>query len=314
MGMDRLAAMETLVRVLETGSFSEAARQLHLGQPAVSKTIAQLEARLGAKLMLRSTRGLTATEAGENFYKRAKRAIEEADEADLAARGAGASLSGRLRISAAPTFASLHVIPHLPQFLAMHPDLDMEIVLDDRQIDLVEEGIDVSLRTGELADSSLTARKIGQASRLIVGAPAYFARAGEPSTPSELVAHESIVYTRGWGRDAWTFRKDSSEISVPVRGRLRVSAAEGVRAAVLAAIGVAVASEWMFSRELASGEVKAVLTDWVIAPIDLWAIFSSGRVASAKARIFANFVEERLAQSSTALARKEPARAHSPRE
>ena len=166
--MDRLAAMEILVRVLETGSFSEAARQLHLGQPAVSKTIAQLEARLGAKLLLRSTRGLTATEAGENFYKRAKRAIEEADEADLAARGAGAGLSGRLRIGAAPTFASLHVVPHLPQFLAMHPDLDLEIVLDDRPIDLVEEGIDVSLRTGDLADSSLTARKIGQAPRLIV--------------------------------------------------------------------------------------------------------------------------------------------------
>ena len=312
--MDRLAAMEILVRVLETGSFSEAARQLHLGQPAVSKTIAQLEARLGAKLLLRSTRGLTATEAGENFYKRAKRAIEEADEADLAARGAGAGLSGRLRIGAAPTFASLHVVPHLPQFLAMHPDLDLEIVLDDRPIDLVEEGIDVSLRTGDLADSSLTARKIGQASRLIVGAPAYFARAGEPSTPSELSAHQSIIYTRRPGGDAWTFRKESSEISVTLIGRLRVSAAEGVRSAVLAAIGVAVASEWMFSRELASGEVKAVLTDWVIAPIDLWAVFPSGRAASAKARSFASFVEERLAQSSMAPSRHVQSPEHSSRE
>lgn len=312
--MDRLAAMETLVRVLETGSFSEAARQLHLGQPAVSKAIAHLEARLGAKLLLRSTRGLTATEAGENFYKRAKRAIEEADEADLAARGAGAGLSGRLRIAAGPTFASLHVVPHLAQFLAMHPDLDLEIVLDDRPIDLVEEGIDVSLRTGDLADSSLTARKIGQAPRLVVGAPAYFARTGEPSTPGELIAHQSIVYTRRPGGDAWTFRKEASEISVTLKGRLRVSAAEGVRSAVLAAIGVAVASEWMFSRELAAGEVKAVLTDWVIAPIDLWAVFPSGRAASAKARSFANFVEERLAQSSTALARQECVPLHSQRE
>lgn len=219
--MDRLAAMETFVRVVETGSFSEAARQLHVGQPAVSKTIAQLEDRLGVKLLLRSTRGLMPTEAGENFFQRAKCSIEEADEADLAARGAGASLSGRLRVSAATTFASLHVIPHLPKFLAEHPDLDMEVILDDRQIDLVEEGIDISLRMGELADSSLTARKIGQARRLVVGAPSYFEKVGEPKIPSELVAHESIIYAKGPGRDVWRFRKDSSEISVTVRGRLR---------------------------------------------------------------------------------------------
>jgi DNA-binding transcriptional LysR family regulator len=292
--MDRLAAMETFIRVVETGSFSEAARQLHLGQPAISKSIAQLEERLGVKLLLRSTRGLTPTEAGERFYHRAKRAIEEADEADLAARGAGAGLTGRLRISAAPTFASLHVIPHLPEFLAAHPALDMEIILDDRQIDLIEEGIDVSLRIGELADSRLTARRIGQTRRLVIGTPAYLARAGEPHMPGELMAHECVVYAKGPGRDVWLFRRESSEISVTVKGRLRVSAAEGVRSAVLAGMGLSVVSEWMFSRELTSGEVKAVLTDWTIAPIDLWAVFPAGRVASAKARSFADFVEERL--------------------
>ncbi|MGK9171347.1 LysR family transcriptional regulator [Inquilinus limosus] len=297
--MDRLAAMEAFVRVMETGSFSEAARQLHIGQPAVSKTIAQLEDRLGVKLLLRSTRGLTPTEAGETFYHRAKRSIEEADEADLAARGAGASLSGRLRVSAAPTFAALHVIPHLPKFLAAHPQLDLEVVLDDRQIDLIEEGIDISLRMGELTDSSLTARRIARAPRLVVGTPAYFQQAGEPRTPGELIAHDCVVHARGPGRDAWMFRKESSEISVTVRGRLRVSAAEGVRSAVLAGMGLAVASQWMFSRELASGRVRAVLTDWIIAPIDLWAVFPAGRIASAKARAFAAFVEEQLASSET---------------
>lgn len=295
--MDRLAAMETFVKVVETGSFSEAARQLHVGQPAVSKTVAQLEDRLGVKLLLRSTRGLMPTEAGENFFRRARRAIEEADEADLAARGAGAGLSGRLRVSAATTFASLYVIPHLPRFLAEHPDLDMEVILDDRQIDLVEEGIDISLRMGELADSSLAARKIGQARRLVIGAPSYLEKVGEPKIPSELVAHENIIHARGPGGDVWMFRKDSSEISVTVRGRLRVSAAEGVRSAVLAGMGLAVASEWMFARELASGEVKAVLTDWLIAPIDLWAVFPGGRIASAKARAFAAFIEMQLAQA-----------------
>lgn len=216
--MDRLAAMETFVRVVETGSFSEAARQFRVGQPAISKTVALLEGRLGVKLLLRSTRGLMPTEAGENFYQRAKRSIEEADEADLAARGAGSSLSGRLRVGAATTFASLHVIPHLPKFLAEHPHLDMELILDDRHIDLIEEGIDVCLRMGDLADSTVTARRIGQARRVVIGAPSYFGKAGEPRIPAELMAHESVIHGKGPGRDVWMFRKDSTEVSVTVKG------------------------------------------------------------------------------------------------
>jgi DNA-binding transcriptional LysR family regulator len=161
MTMDRLAAMEAFVRVVETGSFSVAARQLDIGQPAVSKTVAQLEERLGVRLLIRSTRGLTPTEAGQNFYERAKRAVDEADEADVAARGANASLSGVLRITAAVTFARLHVVPRLGAFLAEHPALSIGVILDDRNIDLTQSGVDVALRMGSLEDSALTARKIG---------------------------------------------------------------------------------------------------------------------------------------------------------
>jgi DNA-binding transcriptional LysR family regulator len=171
----------------------------------------------------------------------------------------------------------------------------MEIVLDDGHIDLIEEGIDISLRMGALPDSNLTARKIGQSPRLVVAAPSYLERAGEPRIPDELMSHEGIIYAKGSGRDVWMFRKDSSEVSVSLRGRVRISAAEGVRAAVLAGMGLAVASEWMFAPELASGHVKAVLDDWALAPIDLWAVFPAGRSVSAKARAFAAFVEEQLA-------------------
>ena len=170
--MDRLTAMEAFVRVIDTGSFSAAARQLHIGQPAISKTIAQLEDRLGVKLVLRSNKGLTPTEAGQNFYDRARRAIEEADEADLAARGAGAALTGRLRVCVAVTFGRLHVIPILPEFLEHHPALEIEIIMDDRSVDLVEEGIDVAIRMGSMRDSTLTARKIGECQRLVMGTPA----------------------------------------------------------------------------------------------------------------------------------------------
>jgi DNA-binding transcriptional LysR family regulator len=247
-------------------------------------------------LLLRSTRRLVPTDAGEQFYLRAKRVLEEADDAELAAKGAGAGLSGRLRVSAAPTFASLHIIPHLPRFLASHPALSIEIVLDDRVVDLIEEGVDVSLRMGDLVDSSLTARKITQARRLVLGTPAYFRQAGEPRVPADLSAHECIIYAAG-PESVWTFRKDTSEASVSVRGRVRVSAAEGVRSAVLAGMGIAIASEWMFAPELLSGEVRAVLTDWLVPPLDLWAVFPAGRTASAKARAFASFVEDCLTSS-----------------
>jgi DNA-binding transcriptional LysR family regulator len=299
--MDRLASMETFVRVVETGSFSSAARHLRVGQPAVSKTVAQLEERLGVKLLIRSTRGLSTTEAGQAYLERARRSIEEADEADLAARGAGAGLTGRLRISAATTFASIHIIPALPAFLSEHAGLDLEIVLDDRNIDLVDEGVDVALRMGKLADSSLTARRLGEGRRIVVGTPAYFERAGMPRVPGDLLDHKAIVYLRT-GEDAWTFSQGSVEESVTMRSRLKVSAAEGVRAAVFADMGLAVASEWMFRPELEAGTAMAVLADWELPALDLWAVFPAGRVTTAKARAFiAHFVRGFFAREADRL-------------
>lgn len=293
--MDRMAAMEVFVRVVDAGSFSAAARSLRVGQPAISKTVAQLESRLGVKLLVRSTRGLAPTEAGLNFYERARRSIEEADEADLAARGAGAGLSGRLRVCAAVTFARIHLMPHLPAFLARHPELQMEVVLDDRNVDLVHEGIDAALRMGRLEDSALTARRIASSRIAVLGTEAYFARRGIPATPGDLVAHDAIVYAQRGGGAVWTFRRGEAELSVTVQGRLRVSAAEGVRAAVLADMGLAVASEWMFAPELASGRVRSVLDDWELPRLDLWAVFPAGRTATVKARTFIRFVEDVMA-------------------
>lgn len=297
--MDRYSAMEAFVRVLETGSFSAAARHLHVGQPAISKKIAELEERLGVRLLLRSTHGLAATEAGQNYYERAKRAIEEAEEADLAARGAGTGLTGRLRISAAVTFASRYVIPHLPDFLDQHPALEVEVVMDDRSIDLVEDGIDVALRMGALPDSALTARKIADCPRMVVGTPDYFARGGEPSSPTDLANHQAVVMEQRGNGAAWTFRKESTEVAVVVQGRLRVTAGEGLRAAVLAGMGLAVSSEWLFSSELASGQVRRTLQDWTLPPLDLSAVFPTGRLASAKARAFTSYIEQVLENART---------------
>jgi DNA-binding transcriptional LysR family regulator len=284
--------MEAFVLVVDTGSFSAAARRLNVGQPAVSKLVAQLEERLGVKLLVRTTRGLTATEAGLNYYERARRSIEEADEAESAARGAGSGLTGRLRICGAVTFARIHLMPRLPEFLARHPELEMEVVLDDRNIDLVQEGIDVALRMGQLSDSSLTARRIASGRHVVVGTPAYFERTGRPAAPGDLAAHQAVIYDQKAGGRDWTFQRDDAEIAVTLKGRLRVSAAEGVRAAVLANAGIAVASEWMFSPEIADRTVQMVLQDWELPRIDLWAVFPAGRTATTKARTFTQFVQE----------------------
>ena len=257
--MDRFAAMEAFIRVVDAGSFSGAAKQLRVGQPAVSKTIAQLEDRLAVRLLLRSTHRLTPTEAGRNFYERAKRAIEEA--------------------------------------LAEHPSLDIDVVLDDRDLDLVAAGIDVALLIGRLTDSALTVRKIGQCRRSVIGTPAYLAARGVPQTPADLLAHQAIVYEQRDGGATWVFRQGTSETTVTVSGRLRVSAGEGIRDGVLAGLGFAIGSEWLFTPELKSGAVQTVLTEWQLPHVDLWAVFPTGRQASAKARAFASFVESQMSIS-----------------
>lgn len=291
--MDRLLAMRALVRVIETGSFSAAARQLRTGQPAVSRSVAQLEKRLGVPLLLRSSRKLVPTESGRNFYEHAKRALEEADEAELAARGVGAGLSGTLRFAAAITFSRLHVVPLLPAFMAQHPGLQIEAILDDRNVDLIEEGIDMALRIGKLADSAHVAHRIGQTRRAIIGSREYFAKAGKPRKPADLAKHESVIYLQGGGGEEWTFSKGNKREQGVLQGRLRTTAAEVMREAVLSGMGLCIATDAMFPPKDSKG-LERVLTDWQLPPVDIWAVFPAGRRASAKARAFAAHVEEGL--------------------
>jgi DNA-binding transcriptional LysR family regulator len=232
--MDRLREMEIFIRVVETGSFSAAGRDFNLGQPSVSKTIAALEERLGARLLVRSTRQLSPTEAGTAYYERASRVVAEANEAEAAAQGAGAGIEGRLRISAPVTFGRLHLVPKLGEFFEANPRVRLELVMDDRIVDLVAESIDAALRLGALTDSALKARKLAQADRVVIASPAYLARKGTPLTPADLLGHYGIVYGQNSGGQEWLFRRGSSEIPIRIQPRLTLSAAEGVREAVLA--------------------------------------------------------------------------------
>lgn len=292
--LDRFQVMATFVRVIETGSFSAAARDLRTGQPAVSKAVAALEAQLGTRLLVRSTRHLSPTEAGAAFYERAKRALEEADGAEAAARAFGHGLEGRLRVSAPVTFARLHMIPHLAAFLDANAGVRLELVLDDRSIDLLEENIDVAFRTGVLADSAMSARKIAESRRSLVASPDYLARRGAPRRPAELLQHDAIVFSQPAGGSDWRFTQGTSETSIRPNSRLEVSAAEGLRAAVIAGLGLALATEWVFAPELGSGEIVRLLPDWDLPRTDLWAVYPAGRLPSGKARAFTLWLEKAL--------------------
>lgn len=296
--MDRLGLMETFVHVFQSGSFSVAARHLNVGQSAVSKSVARLEQQLGVRLLMRSTRGLTPTEAGQTYYERARRAIEEAERADLAARDAGARLTGRLRVSGGVTFTRLYLLPRLARFLAEHPKLSLEFVLDDRPVDLIEEGVDIGLRYGPLDDSSLVGRKVATVRRSVLGTPDYFDRAGVPTAPAELTEHEVVIYMRDrGGGGTWIFRRGEAETSVTLPGRLRLNSSEGVRASVLSGLGLAIVSEWLFGPELACGAVRAVLGEWALPEVELWTVFPAGRMPNAKARAFATFVQDEINSS-----------------
>jgi len=295
MSIDRLAAMEIFVRVVDAGSFSAAATQLGVGQPAVSKTVAQLEERLGVRLLVRSTRSLSLTDAGRNFYENAKGAIDGVNHAEQVARGAG-GLSGTLRVSASLCFSRIHVMPRLPEFLAQHPGMDINIIVSDRYVNLAEEGVDLALRTGTLTDTSLNVRKIAQVPIRVMATSAYWKAHGKPKTPNDLVAHECVILDReGKLFDEWLFRKGALECTMKTRGRLTVSAAEGLREAVLSGLGIVVVSEWLFSPELGSGAVESALDDWILPMHDLWGVFPIGGLASAKAREFVAFAERCMA-------------------
>ncbi|KLU27226.1 LysR family transcriptional regulator, partial [Caballeronia mineralivorans PML1(12)] len=243
--MDRLDAMRLFVRVVERGSFSAVAREVGVGQSAVSKQIAALEAHLGAQLMRRTSRSMTLTDAGHVFYESALRLVDEFDAAEsLVGRGQSAP-SGLIRVTVAPVFGRLYIVPRLPEFFARYPDISVELTGSGRNINLVEEGVDLAIRNGELADSSMIVRRIAT--------PAYLAVRGAPLTPADLDAHACLIFAPHHEPLPWEFRDGSRSILHHPRANFRTADAEQIRAAVLADLGLAHGPVWAFAPEIASG-------------------------------------------------------------
>jgi DNA-binding transcriptional LysR family regulator len=289
--MDIVAAMQVFVRVAEAGGFTSVARETHTTQPTVSRLVAALEDHLGARLFHRSTRAVSLTDDGKQFYELARHALETIAEAENAIGKRRMRAFGRLRLSIPVAFGRLHIAPRMPSFLELNPEVQVELVMSDNFVDLVGEGIDLAVRVGEIADPTLIARRIGTTRRVTVASRRYLERRGKPVHPTDLAAHDCIIYTRLATGNEWHFAGPDGEIVIPVQGRYQVDNSEGVREGVLGGLGVGVIPIWLFNDdEISRGEVRIILQDFEPTSLPIHAVYPSRRLVPTKVRAMIEFL------------------------
>ena len=278
--MDRLLSMTCFARAVETGSLSAVARELGIGQPNVSRHLASLEAQLGMRLMHRSTRKLTLTPEGERYYAEVRPALDALGEAESNARGEDRP-SGLLRVSCPVALARYKILPLVKPFLEQFPEIELDLQIGDRMVDLVEDGVDVAIRVGDLRDSSLRARRIGTARRICVASIDYLAAHGTPQTPLDLPRHNCVLFSLLATGQVWPFERAPIQVS----GRFRVNSPEGVRAAVLDGLGIGLMPCWLFADEIAAGKIRVLMPDWPVPSLPIHALYPEKRLLPRRARV-----------------------------
>jgi DNA-binding transcriptional LysR family regulator len=284
------------VAVVDHGSFSAAAEALEMSRSAASKLVSKLEARLGARLLHRTTRRLSLTEAGQSFYSGARRGLLEIAEAESAVAAAQAAPRGSLRLNVPMSFGILHVAPLIPRFLERYPEIQVDMRLDDRKLDLVESGFDVALRIGELTDSSLVARKLCAAPHVVCATPDYLRRRGVPRTPDDLRQHDAITFSYSDSPSQWDFTApDGRVIWVPVNGPARMNNSLALREVLLAGVGIALTPRFIVAQDLRAGRLQAVLAEYRVREPAVYALYPGRRHLSPKVRAFVDFAAQAFA-------------------
>lgn len=291
--MDRLTEMEAFVQVVDHGGFTDAARKMGLSKSAVSKHVSALEARLAVRLLNRTTRRVSPTEVGLAYYDRARSVLAEASEADSMVTAMQATPKGSLRISAPINFGILQITPAVAGFLAAYPEVDLNMVLDDRFVELVAEGFDLAIRIGVLADSSLKARKLAEARTVIVASPAYLEAAGAPASIDDLTDHQLLHYSQLSTGNFWRLHTASGEErQIRVGGRLTVNNGEALMKAAEAGLGIAQVPSFMLGDALTSGRLVEVLAGRPRDIIGIYAVYPQGRFPQPKLRALIDFLGE----------------------
>jgi DNA-binding transcriptional LysR family regulator len=294
--MDRIAGVQLFIRVVETGSFSKAAGEVGITQPTATKAVAAMEGRLGARLLHRSTRGVTATEVGALYYEKCKLIARDIEEADNLAALLQSQVGGTLRISTSVGFGRRVVVPLVLRYMREHPGVTIDLSFDDRYVNLVEQGVDIALRMGRLADSSLGARYLGTNPWTMIAAPSYLRARGTPRAPAELAKHACLVYSSVQGDDRWSMTSSGGEeISVPVKGPLRSNNLSTLLAAARAGMGVAMLPWYVARESVAEKVVQPILADHALPAQDLHAVFPSPKLVPSKVTTFIAFLQQALA-------------------
>ncbi len=295
--MDRLQAMQVFVRVVETGSFSRAAREFSVTQPTVTKMVAAIEERLKVRLLNRNTRGVSLTESGALYYEKCKIIVRESDEAENIVRLRQTQAQGLLRVGTSVAFGRRVITPLALEFMAKHPQVQLDLSFEDRYTDLVANGIDLAIRMGKLADSTLGARFLGVNPWLIVAAPKYLRKHGTPKQAVELSRHPALIYSSVLGDDVWRLTTPKGDtVTVPVAGRLRSNNLSAVLAAARNGFGIAAMPHYVASDSLKSGHVVEILKGHTLPEQEVHAVFPSPKLVPGKVMAFIAFLQGRLGE------------------
>jgi DNA-binding transcriptional LysR family regulator len=292
--MDRITGVQLFVRIVETGSFSKASIDLGVTQPTATKHVAAVEARLGARLLNRNTRGVSATEIGALYYEKCKAIQRELEEADNLASLLQSRVSGQLRISTSVGFGRRVLTPLVLAFMRKHPEISIDLSFDDRYVNLVEQGVDVAIRMGRLADSSLGARYLGTNPWVLVAAPAYLKAHAAPKTPAEVGQHPCLIYSSVQGDERWVFSQGGREESVPVHGPLRTNNLSVVLEATQDAMGLAILPWYVAHDAVQAKRVVPLLTEHALPVQEMHAVFPSPKLVPSKVTTFISFLQERF--------------------
>ncbi|MBR0671615.1 LysR family transcriptional regulator [Neoroseomonas soli] len=294
--MDRLAAMEAFVKVVERGGFTAASDDLRLSRAMVSKHIQDLEAHLGARLLNRTTRRVSLTEVGRLYYDRSVQLLADLAEAEGVVGALQTTPRGRLRVNAPVSFGALHLAPAIVDFMKAQPDVTVELTLNDRVVDLVEEGYDLAVRIARLADSSLIARRLAPSRTVVCASPAYLEQRGWPGQPADLVHHDCLLYSYDVGGDEWHLDGPDGTVAIRVRGRLQANNGDALRAAALRGAGLVAMPSFIVGADLAAGRLVPVLPGYRAPELVIHAVYAPGRHLSAKVRSFIDFLVPRFGE------------------
>ena len=283
--------MQLFVRIVESGSFSAVARELGMIQPTVSKQMTALEDKLGVRLLNRTTRRLSMTDAGREYYERCQRILDEVQEMETEVAGLQNRPSGTLRVNTPVAFGNVHMLPLVLAFRRKYPGVAIDLSLDDRYVDLVQEGIDVAIRFGDLGDSQLVARHVGSSASVCVASPAYLSVHGTPKMPSELREHECITYSYLFSNE-WPFDGPDGHQSIKVHGDFRANSGMTIRSAALEGAGIASIPAFLIREDIETGRLVQLLSQFASASIRISAVYPSARLLSRKVKLFVDFIQQ----------------------